>query len=281
MFAAIIATVSNCGLDPLFIFTMGLGVRGAGLATVVSQLIAGIYILRLFLTGKTRTPAGWRRTCIQLDVVRRIALVGFPQAAGQLSLSVGYFFFNRMLLGIDPRAVAAFSVCVRFEQIILIPILSIGTAVITMVGVNFGAGRYERIRAIWRNALFLELILVSVIVSILIGWAPAFYSLFSDVPEVTNYAVRQTRIVTPSYLMVAVVVLVRTLFQGLGRPLAGVVGNLLRGVCIAVPAALLYTHALKGGVAGVWYGIATANILTAGISLIWLLKALGRFSAAP
>jgi len=274
MIAAVIATVMNCGLDPLFIFTLGLGVRGAGLATVASQLLAGIYILSLFLRGKTVTPLGLVRNGARMGVVRRIASVGFPQAAGQLAFAVGYFFFNRILIDIDPRAVAAFAVCTRFEQIILMPILSVGTAVITMVGQNFGAERYGRVLIVWRTALFLELVLVSAVVAILVSVAPRLFPLFSDVAELTGYAVRQTRIITPSYLPVAIVILVRTFFQGLGKPLPGVVGNLLRSVVVAVPSALLYTRVMDWGVAGVWFGIVTANAVAAGVSLVWVHKAL-------
>jgi Na+-driven multidrug efflux pump len=252
-----------------------MGVRGAGLATVVSQLIAGAYIVSLFLRGKTTTPFVWHRRGIGFNAVKRIAAVGFPQAAGQLSLSVGYFFFNRILLSIDPQAVAAFAVYTRFEQIILMPILAIGTAVITMVGQSFGAGRLLRIIEVWRKALLLALLLVCAIVALLIAGSPRIYPLFSDVPEVTRYAVRQTIVIAPSYLMVAIVVLVRTLFQGLGKPLPGVVGNVLRSIGIAVPAALLFTT-LGLGVPGVWYGIMTANVLTAVVSLVLIARALGR-----
>jgi putative MATE family efflux protein len=274
MIAAIMATTLNCGLDPLFIFALGLGVRGAGLATVASQLIAGIYILRLFFIGKTTTPLKLRLGKVDLSVLKRIVVIGFPQTAGQLAVSVGYFFFNRILIGIDPQAVAAFAVCIRFEQIMLMPILSIGTAVITLSGQNFGAGRYDRVRSVWWNGLLLELVFVSAAVLVITGAAPQIYRVFSTVETVTNYAVRQTRVVAPSYLAVAVIVLVRTLFQGLGKPVPGIVGNLLRSVVFALPAALFYAVVLERGVPGVWFGMVTGNVLAAVASAMWVSKTL-------
>jgi putative MATE family efflux protein len=279
MIAAIIATMANCGLDPLFIFILGLGVRGAGLATVASQLIAGIYIISVFLSGKTETPLRLRMHSVDWFVVKRVVVVGLPQTAGQLAISVGYFMFNRILIGIDPRAVAAFVVCVRFEQILLMPILAIGTAVITMVGQSSGAGRYDRVYAIWWHGLLLELLLVGSAAAALMGAAPRIYPLFSKVALVTDYAVRQTRIVAPSYVAVAVTVLVRTFFQGLGKSLPGVVGNLLRSMIIAVPAALAYAVVFDLGVRGVWLGMVTGNILAAVASVLWISKTLSRFGS--
>ena len=279
MIAAIIATLTNCGLDPFFIFILGLGVRGAGLATVASQLIAGIYIISVFLSGKTETPLRLRIHSVDWFVIKRVVAVGLPQTAGHLAISLGYFMFNRILIGIDPRALAAFVVCVRFEQILLMPILAIGTAVITMVGQNSGADRYDRVYAIWWHGLLLELLLVGAAASALMGAAPRIYPLFSKVALVTDYAVRQTRIVAPSYVAVAVTVLVRTFFQGLGKSLPGVVGNLLRSMIIAVPAAMAYAVLFDLGVRGVWFGMVTGNILAAVASMLWISKTLSRFGS--
>ena len=181
------------------------------------------------------------------------------------------------LPGIDPQAVAAFVICIRFEQILLMPILSIGTAVITMVGQNFGAGCHDRVLAVWWKGLFIELLLVSAAVVVLVAVSSRIYPLFSTVTTVTDYAVRQTRVVAPSYLAVSVIVLVRTFFQGLGRPLPGVVGNLLRSIVIAVPAAILYALVLGRGVPGVWFGMVTGNVLAVFVSVIWVSKFLSGF----
>jgi putative MATE family efflux protein len=277
MVAVIIATMANCGLDPFFIFTLGWGVRGAGLATVAAQLMGGVYIVSVFLSGKTETPLRLSRGSVDWFVVKRIIQVGLPQTAGQLAVPVGYFFFNRIIIGIDPRAVAAFIVCVRFEQIILMPILAIGTAVITMTGQNSGAGRRDRVYAVWWNGLLMVLLLVGAAAAILVAAAPFIYPLFSEVAQVTDYAVRQTRVVAPSYVAVAVVVLVRTFFQGLGKSLPGVVGNLLRSVVIAVPAAVVYAVVFDLGVQGVWFGMVTGNILAAVVSVLWVLNILSTF----
>jgi len=274
MVAAIIATMANSGLDPLFIFTLGMGVRGAALATVTSQLIAAVYILRLFMRGRTTTPVRWEWGSIGAGIVKRIAAIGFPQAAGQLSLSLSFFVFNRILIGTDPRAVTAFAICARFDQILFMPLLAIGTAVITMVGQSFGAGHYRRIHRTWRVALTAALGGVGLLAATFMSVAPKVYPLFSDVHEVVDYAVRQTRIVMPSFLMVAVVVLGRTTFQGIGRALPGLVGNLLRSIGIAVPAALLFTYVLDMGIPGVWLGMVTGNTITAGVVFLWTVKAL-------
>jgi putative MATE family efflux protein len=269
MIAVVIATLSNCALDPLFIFALGLGVRGAGLATVTAQLVAAVYILRLFTGGKTTVPLNLKRGMRRLPVVMRIAAIGFPHAAGQLSVSLSYLIFNRILIGIDPQAVTAFTLYSRFEQILLMPILSLGTAMITMVGQNYGAGNYRRISVIWRTGLGAAAVVVGLLSALIMATAPAVYPLFSEVDEVVSYAVRQTRIVMPSFVFVSAVVLSRSTFLALGRPAPAVAVNVLRSVGVAAPSALLFSIGLRMGVGGVWLGMVAGNVLIGAAALVW------------
>jgi putative MATE family efflux protein len=269
MIAVIIATLSNCALDPLFIFTLGLGVRGAGLATVTAQLLAAVYILRLFIGGKTTVPLALKRGKRRFPVVMRIGATGFPHAVGQLSMSLSFLIFNRILLGIDPLAVTAFTLYARFDQVLLMPILSIGTAMITMVGQNYGALNHERIMVIWRTGLATATGVAGLLAVLIMVAAPVVYPLFSDIEEVVSYAVRQTRIVMPSAVLVSIVVLARSTFLALGRPVPALTINALRSIGIAAPAALLLSLVLKMGVVGVWVGMVAGNLITGGAALVW------------
>ena len=276
MAAVIIATVSNICLDPLFIFRLGMGVRGAGAATILSQLIASVYILSFFTKGRTSVAVRWRPRHVTLSVMRRIVAVGFPQIAGQMSVSAGYLVFNRIVSGLDPQALTAFAICTRFDQVLLIPILSIGTALITMIGQNYGRGNYARIRVIWRAGLILAICTVAFLATTIFFAAPLLYRFFSDVDAVVRYAVSQTRVVEFSFIPVAAAVLARSSFQALDRPVPGLVINVMRSIGIGVPVSLLLVLVFDFGIPGVWLGIAAGNGITAVVSLLWMRKTLYR-----
>lgn len=276
MTAVIIATLCNICLDPFFIFLLGMGVRGAGMATVVSQLIASMYILSRFTKGRTAVKIRWKPVHISPIVMKKILAVGFPQIAGQISLSVGYLVFNRMISQIDPLALSAFSICTRFDQILLMPILSIGTALITMIGQNYGRNNFSRVLVIWRTAMMLAVGIVAFLAAVIVLAAPVAYPFFSDVDAVVRYAVAQTRVVEFSFIAAAVAVLSRSSFQALGRAVPGLVINVMRSIGIAVPVSLLLVFAFGAGIPGVWLGIAAGNGMTAIVSLVWMRRTLSK-----
>jgi putative MATE family efflux protein len=277
MISMIIATMANIVLDPVFIFLLGMGVGGAGMATVTSQLIAAVYILSLFIQKKTIVPIEWRFKNASMRVIKEIIAVGFPQTAGQMTMSISFLFFNRLIMGIDPRALTAFSICGRFDYILIMPILSIATAMITMIGQNFGRKNYSRVIQIWKIGLITALFLIGFLASVLILAAPRIYPFFSNVEQVVRYAVLQTRIIEYSFMLAAVAMLSRASFQAIGRAIPGMIITVIRIAGLAVPMAYFYVRVTDLGIYGVWFGIITGNFIASIISFIWVKKTLGAY----
>jgi len=270
MKAMIIATITNIILDPILIFLLGMGVKGAGLATVISQGVAGVYVVRFFFLGKSITPVEWKLKNIELSITKQIVAVGFPQTAGQITMAVSFLFFNRLVVSIDTLALTAFSICGRFDQVIIFPILAISSATITMTGQNFGRNNYLRVSRILKRSMGLAAAVVVMLGAILFIAAPAIYPFFTDVDRVVFYAVRQTRIVELTYVFASAAIIARAAFQAMGKPLPALAITVLRLAGIAIPAAYLYARVLNLGIYGVWFGIITGNFVAAVISIIWI-----------
>jgi len=274
MKAMIIATLANIALDPLCIFVLGLGVRGAGLATVVSQLIASVYVLGVFFKKKTLVEIEWKLRNVDPAVIKKIIAVGFPQTAGQMTMAVSFLFFNRLVVGIDPLALTAFALYGRFDQTIIFPILAIGSAMITMIGQNFGRRMYTRVISIWWTGILTAIGVVVFVGTLLFVFAPKIYPFFTDVEGVEWYAVRQTRIVVYSWILASFTVLGRASFQAIGRAIPGMIVVILRIIGIALPAAYFYVKVLQLGIYGVWFGIVTGSAVAAVVSGLWVRKTL-------
>ncbi|MCK5196861.1 MAG: MATE family efflux transporter [Spirochaetales bacterium] len=269
MVSMIIGTLGNIILDPIFIFTFDLGIKGAAIATGVAQLISVIYIISVFLRGKTLVQVEWKIDNISRISIRKIANIGLPQALSQIIMSISFLIFNRIVVEIDPLALTAFSLCGRFDMAVLMPIFAIGAALVTMVGQNAGRGNFTRIRSIWKTSLLSTAVVVVIIATFMIIFAHNIYSFFSDIDAVVNYAVLQTRIIEYSFVFAVLGILGRSLFQGIGYPIPALIISLLRLVIVSVPAVIVYVYIFNLGMYGVWFGLITGNGVGALISFLW------------
>ena len=268
MISMIIATIMNIILDPVFIFLLKLGVRGAAIATVISQAIALIYIIRIFLMKKTLVQVEWKLKNIDFGIIKQIVSVGFPQTAGQFTMAVSFLFFNRIVVSIDELALTAFSICGRFDQIIIFPILAIASALVTMIGQNYGRKNFDRVGKIWRTGLLLTVGVVIFLAAVMITIAPHVYPFFSAVDKVVWYAVLQTRIMEFTFVFAGIGILARSAFQAVGKPVPAFIITVLRLAGIAIPMAYFYVRVLDLGIYGVWFGIITGNVIGAVLALI-------------
>jgi putative MATE family efflux protein len=276
MIAMIIGTAGNIILDPIFIFALKLGVRGAALATTVAQGLAVAYILSVFIGRKTQVEVHWRLVNVDGRTVRKILAVGLPQSAGMILMALSFFFFNRVVVSIDPLALTAFALCGRLDQAVLMPIFAIGAALITMIGQNAGRGNIERVREIWRKSLLTAMGLVIVAAAVMFALAPRIYPFFSDIDQVVRYAVLQTRIVEFTFVFAVIGILSRSFFQAIGYPLPALIITTSRLLLLAVSAMLLYVYVFDLKIYGVWLGIITGNVLAAGMSALWISRTLRR-----
>jgi putative MATE family efflux protein len=268
----IIGTLTNIVLDPVFIFLLGMKVRGAAVATDIAQLVSLGYALSVFLKKKSLVQIDWKVKNVDFGVIRQIVVIGLPQAAGQIMMSVSFLVFNRVVISIDPLALTAFSICGRFDFMVLTPIFAIASALITMVGQNYGRGNYERVKSIWWIGVGSAAIVVTAIAGLMVIFAPFIYPFFSDVGTVVQYAVTQTRIVEFTFLFAAIGILARSTFQAVGCPWPAFVIPVLRLVVIAIPAVYLFVYVLGMGIYGVWFGIIAGNCISAAISMLWVTK---------
>jgi len=198
----IIGTGLNIILDPIFIFVFDWGVAGAAAATSVAQFVALFYSFTPFLRKKVTMEIHWKISNIRLSVMGKILSIGFPQALGMMLMSVSFLFLNRIVVDIDPLALTAFSLCGRFDQAVLMPSFALGTALITIMGQNGGRGNYKRMLKVWHTALVAGAVSVAVVALVMVLLAPWIYSFFSNIPEVIDYAVRQTRIVEFTFIFI-------------------------------------------------------------------------------
>ncbi len=277
MIGMLIATILNMIFDPVFIFVFNLKIKGAAIATVLSSLISGFYFIHLFLKRKTLTMIEWKFRNVSFGTIKEILGIGFPQTAGQITLGLSFLVYNRILSTIDPASITSFSICGRIDQILLLPINSIAFSLITIIGQNFGRENHERMIRAWRAGLLSAIPLCAFFATILVVYAHRIFPFFSSVDRVVSYSVRQTRIVEYTYIFGAVSILATSSFQAIARPISGMIITLLRLAIISIPLAFINVFIFKTGPEGVWFGLATANLISGTVAFFWTNSALKKF----
>ena len=279
MNSMIIGTILNIILDPIFIFMLKLDVRGAALATVIAQGVAMIYIITVFVRNKSSIKIDWSISNIKTNTIKDIMAIGLPQSFSLILMSLSFFIFNTIVIGIDELALTAFALCGRFEQIMLMPAFAIGAAIVTIVGQNSGRGNFKRIRKTMNEAWLLGLITVGILTGIMVIFAPWIFKPFTNVEKVLWYAVMQYRILGVSYLAALVGITGRSFFQAIGYPLPALFLTLLRLILIALPVMAVLVYIFNLGMFGVWIGLAVASLISMFVAFFWVGRTINRLES--
>ena len=269
MVSMFIGTIGNIILDPILIFGLRMGVGGAALATAIAQTVAAVFIVTVFLKGKSVVRVDFKVKNISRDVMGKILSIGVPQTLSMIMLSFTFIVVNRIVVSIDPRALTSFSLTGRVDQIVLIPVFALSSAMIAMIGQNAGRGLLSRVREIWRTAMISEVVVVSLMAGMLFLCAPFIYAKFTDVEAVVRYAVLQTRIVEFSFVFAGLAILGRSTFQALGLAGPSIVVMILRTVAISIPSALILVFVFHLGLYGIWFGLIAGNVVSSVVGLAW------------
>lgn len=187
--------VLNMVLDPLFIFAMNMGVAGAALATVISQLASFVWVL-VFLLGKKPTlrirvenmRPDWR-------ILKQIIILGSAPFFMSASEGVLHVCFNRQVYAYGgDLAVSAMTILFSMFQFVLLPVEGVAQGSQPIIGYNYGSGAYHRVRATIKLALTANSIFTVIVTAIVILFPQIFIRVFNSDPGLVELGGRMLRI---------------------------------------------------------------------------------------
>ncbi len=270
-------TLLNIVLDPIFIFTLGLGVKGAALATVIAQLApAAVFVYLLFFRDHAYVTFDLRNFRFRPSILGDIIRIGAPASFSFLVMAIGGAVFNRILVAFSEGAVAAYQVGTRIDYVYMLPVISISVSLVTLVGMFHGAKRGDLVRGMVSYAMTRSVAIAVVVGGAFFLLAPELFAGFSDSVEIKSYGVSYLRIGVFAYPFIAVIMLTGRVLQGLGKGVPVLVLSLLRVVLISAPAAFVFVFWMNKPVTWVWIAIVGGVMATALVALVWLKGALDR-----
>ncbi|MGC9512179.1 MAG: MATE family efflux transporter [Fidelibacterota bacterium] len=273
----ITGTLLNVMLDPLFIFTLNLGIRGAALATVFSQFVVMVLFLNyLFKRKQSYIHFRFSEFHFSFSLLREIFRIGIPASMAMFIMSLGGMVFNRLLIRFGAEAVAAFGIARNLDQVFHLPIMSMANGMVTLAGMFYGAGEYEKIRKTWYYAISRGIfIAVSIGILFYLG-APYIYRIFSSDKEILSIAIQYTRLLVFVYPFIVVSMISGRIFQGLGRGLPGLILTSLRVVFISILFAIFFVIYLEKPLHYIWYSNMISSVLAGSLAFVWLRYRLRR-----
>ena len=251
----------NMILDPLLIFGFGMGVRGAAIATVISQAASAAWVMSYYFrqTGLIRL----RLSLMPLHAasVRQILSIGISPFSLQIATSVVSVLANIALRDTGGDiAIGAMTVITSVSILFLMPLFGINQGLQPILGYNYGAGRFDRVRETWAFGVKLATAIVVFGFLIIQIFPATIIRLFIDDPELIRIGTFGIRVFLSMLPLLGFQIISTNYFQSIGKARIAVLTSLLRQVIILLPLYLILPGVF--GLTGVWFASPAADLLS-------------------
>jgi putative MATE family efflux protein len=265
--------VANAALNPLLMWGLcglpALGVAGIALATVLVQIGGCFYLWQSLKNGKGFEVPRLRDFAPDFKILGQIAAQSVPAALNMMTIAFGVFVITWFVKQFGKEAIAAVGIATRIEQMALLPVIGLGTAVLSIVGQNHGAGFHARVREAWRLNILWGVGLMCLGSFLVLLFGKDLMGLFTKDPEViqngVNYLFAEV-FTLPAYPILFVTVF---MMQGLKRPTYGLWMGLYRQILAPIFVMYLLVFSFHWGLWGVWWGFSLVTWSAALFALFW------------
>ncbi|MCD8189025.1 MAG: MATE family efflux transporter [Clostridiales bacterium] len=266
MAGTVLGSIVNIILDPLFIFTLGMGAGGAAIATVLGNLCADLFFVWFLLTRSQKlsvNPAGFH---ISASEIRQIFVIGIPSSVTNFMQSIGIALTNRFLLVYGNDKVAAMGIVLKINMIAVLVLVGFAFGVQPLVGYNYGAGNSVRLKKVLTFSYQVECGTAVILAAALSLLAKPLMGLFVSDEAMIQTGVVMLRMQQAGMLFVAIVLVTTCTFQAVGNPICAFLLSVSRqGVIFAI------VISATSGIAG-YNGVLAAqplsDLLTAALAIV-------------
>ncbi|AEJ20916.1 MATE family efflux transporter [Gracilinema caldarium] len=264
MMAMMIGTIANIVLDPLLIFGARMGIAGAAFATCLSNALSLVYLVVVFLIRTSNVTIHWKISNISSSVIVEILRVGLPQSVLNLLSSISFIFYNRIMTDIDPVVLTSFTLYSRLEQIALIPIWSLSSAVAAIAGQAAGAGDIKRMKQTLMTSTWMGILVCGLLLLGYVLVSPWLFAAFQTDSQVLATAGQITPWMATATFFVLPVFMITTIMSTAGFAGMSLAFTAYRIYFLNVPFCMLGAYVIGKTMTSVLGAIVLASLLTLG-----------------
>jgi len=279
MFSLFISAGTNTILDPILIFGFDMGVKGAAIATIFSQFVLCIWVVAHFYSRRSVIKLHMDNLRLNRHIIYNILTVGFAPFSMQLAASAVQAVLNTQLNRYGGElAVGAMGIINSVAQLLVMSIIAINMASQPIIGFNYGAQQYHRVRETLVTCFWAATFVALggfVVTQLFPG---AIIRIFNtDNPELFRLGQDGLRKFTLFFPVVGFQIITGNYYQSIGKAGTAAFISLLRQVIILIP--VLYVLPPYMGLDGVWYANPLSDLVAAGVTFIFLARAFRKLKA--
>ncbi len=263
------ALILNAILDPVFIYILDYGVRGAAIATVIAltfSLVLYIYLVQ----SRSYLKIRFRSFKFSFSLCQEICRVGAPASLMMLTLSIYVMFLNGFMAHFGTNYVASFGLATRLESFVALPIFALSISLITLVGMFYGAKKYDILKSICWYGIRLAIIVTSLVGIVFYILPVPLLRIFTHDRTLLMIGKAYIRIDVFTFPLMAISMTSSRILQGMGYGLPGLIINLVRIFIVAVPAAYVFVFVLGYGYLSIAWAMVLGGVTASVLALAWL-----------
>ena len=271
MYITIFTVVINAILDPLFIYTLRLGIRGAAYATILSQLMALMWQWKLFGNRKEFLHFDYGKFRVEMPIVRNIISIGIsPFSMNACACLVVIFINNSLMKYGGDMAVGAYGIANRVAFIFVMVTMGVCQGMQPIAGYNYGAQNYNRMLEVLRLAVIAGTLVCAVGFVIAIFFPEPCVRLFTTDVELIEKSVVAMRYIMALFVIIGAQMVITNFFQSIGKAKVSIFLSLSRQLIILVPAIAILPPLM--GLNGVWLAMPLSDGIAAimAYAMLWI-----------
>jgi putative MATE family efflux protein len=273
MYSMMIGTGFNIIMDPIFIKVLGMGIKGAALATVLGQILAFLYVLNYFYRGKSNFKIMPHHLKPNKKYLKEIFTIGFPTFMRQIAGSILAIVVNNSLgfYGGD-LALSVYGVINKVLMFILMPMFGIVQGFQPIASFNYGAKKFDRIIEVVKISIKYLIVYSTVGFLIIQIFPSSIIRVFNNDSELISLGTTAIRIVSILIPLIGIQIIAASLFQALGKPKPALIVSMSRQIIFLIPLILIIPKINNLGLYGVFIAFPIADFLSISLSLILLKR---------
>ena len=273
----------NAGLDILFVYGLNMSVKGAGIATIISQFVSGISCLIYAIRKNEYFRMTKEDMTFNKNITIRVIKLGIPLSLQFAMIAISCMALQKVVNSFGKTAVAAFTATSRVEQIIHQPYQTLGAALLTFTGQNYGARKMDRVDAGYKKGLLIMLIFSGLMLPVMQFLGDNIIGIFVGDTAVIEMGGKALRITSWFYVMLGTIYVIRGVLNGLGDSLFALLNGIVEVFGRFVIPVIL-TGIATVGLWGIWWSVGivwSLSAFTAWLRYIVYKKRVGIIRSLP
>ena len=260
----------NLILTPIFIFALNLGIKGASIATVISQVIGLIWVVRLFCLKSNKVHFQRKYFKFKFRLATEIMKLGTPPFILNLcTATITIALINRIGFYGGDFAVGAYGMVSRIYMLFSMVIIGLSIGMQPIIGFNYGAGLMDRVIKTLNMGLTIAFVFMFSVFLLSEMATNPIIRLFSDEISLNDMAIVGLRICAWTFPVMAVQTTLTNFFQSIGKPKTSIILSLIRQIGFLIPLIFLLPEMFNLGLNGIWISIPCADTIACFVT-VWV-----------